>query len=298
MKSIISVPRAETNMHPSESCRREPPPMTRPRPSASFLKSAEASAAAQRHRTGRMATSRAHVRLAASAPTSTVLARRATRMPRLSARAPTPRAGVFPTVLRLRASAAVPVARARPAARPNRPSAPSARSIPRVASPSSLAAPPRAGLSVPAAPPPTPEPPDPTTTTSPSPSGRSSRSRASATTNPPEPPQRRPNPNRTENARRARARGEVPVLSPPSAARSRRRRRRRRRGSRRECSPLAPPSSPSSPPPSSPRRTSSAPAPAWHLPSSRQSRPWCSSRTARPYPTRRRWWRRGYTRGR
>ena len=121
MKSIISVPRAETNMHPSESCRREPPPMTRPRPSASFLKSAEASAAAQRHRTGRMATSRAHVRLAASAPTSTVLARRATRMPRLSARAPTPRAGVFPTVLRLRAFAAVPIARARPRGSPEPP---------------------------------------------------------------------------------------------------------------------------------------------------------------------------------
>ena len=108
-------------MHPSESCRREPPPMTRPRPSASFLKSAEASAAAQRHRTGRMATSRAHVRLAASAPTSTVLARRATRMPRLSARAPTPRAGVFPTVLRLRAFAAVPIARARPRGSPEPP---------------------------------------------------------------------------------------------------------------------------------------------------------------------------------
>ena len=53
----------------------------------------------------------------------------------------------------------MPIARARaPAARPNRPSAPSARSIPRVASPSSLAAPPRAGLSVPAAPPRPPNP--------------------------------------------------------------------------------------------------------------------------------------------
>ena len=42
-------------------------------------------------------------------------------MPRLSARAPTPRAGVFPTVLRLRAFAAVPIARARPRGSPEPP---------------------------------------------------------------------------------------------------------------------------------------------------------------------------------
>ena len=65
--------------------------MTRPRPSASFLKSAEASAAAQRHRTGRMATSRAHVRLAASAPTSTVLASRDADASSLRARPDAPR---------------------------------------------------------------------------------------------------------------------------------------------------------------------------------------------------------------